>query len=452
MGDVVMFLDTQNQNTWVGQLSVLQTLRGFPIPGKDADDKWKKYVGKNNYEWCSAKSVTVVMPWFRPCQQERSSRWVVCDNPQGSDGSSGGSCAIKECTECGEKESKDECTATSCPDTIGAFKKGGKCHLQNSCDSGKYIDVPTAQTMLRLINAPRPEKEDMGSSDIEKTIQNCGDGALPPGHLKVLVVEAHEEGPINALHSRNVGAKSVLYLGHLLKEDFSESISGGKLNIVFPDKGALHRYTAEAVNKDVKEENLFFLKKDRVGEKTDTLPRIYQLKGGAEVKVGDDPNFSKDNFGENKFLVVDDFTNSGGTSLAALQILRAHGGKDITIFVSHFVAAYKPEMAVGLLKKLKGLNEQSAVDFKEQAKCSNWTEKTIDDKTFLEEKTFCGIDSSPQVNAVQMITTNSVSLITESEEVQKFITGAKPILKVKSLGNFLADKIEELDKENGWWK
>merc|ERR1712194_300041 len=250
MGDVVMFLDTQNQNTWVGQLSVLQTLRGFPIPGKDADDKWKKYVGKNNYEWCSAKSITVVMPWFRPCQQERSSRWVVCNDQKGSDGNDG-ICAKKQCTECGEKEKKNECTATSCLETFDAFKKGGKCHLQNSCDSGKYIDVPTAQTMLRLINAPQPTPGDMGPSSSGNDVSYC-DGKLPPGHLKVLVVEAHEEGPINALHrEEKVGSQSVLYLGHLLKEDFSDSIAKQKLNILFPDMGALHRYTEEAKGKGV---------------------------------------------------------------------------------------------------------------------------------------------------------------------------------------------------------
>ena len=42
--------------------------------------KWKKTIEKDKYSIQSAASLTIVIPWVRVCQMERTSRWTLRSN------------------------------------------------------------------------------------------------------------------------------------------------------------------------------------------------------------------------------------------------------------------------------------------------------------------------------------------------------------------------------------
>ena len=62
------------------QLSVLLFLQRFNVPHAleaYARDKWKATMADGAYDECSVASLTVVVPWYRHCQMERTCRWAV---------------------------------------------------------------------------------------------------------------------------------------------------------------------------------------------------------------------------------------------------------------------------------------------------------------------------------------------------------------------------------------
>ncbi|KAL3903926.1 MAG: hypothetical protein SGPRY_011483, partial [Prymnesium sp.] len=74
------------------QLAVLLQLQRFNVPKADKDlaaRKWKQ-LGPEDYEMCSAKSVTVVTPWYRHCQMERTCRWRVTEERKWDNGDPNG--------------------------------------------------------------------------------------------------------------------------------------------------------------------------------------------------------------------------------------------------------------------------------------------------------------------------------------------------------------------------
>ena len=79
---VIFLFDTVDRPRLFEQLALLHQLQGFCLP--DPDDsprKWKSYAAEGRYTWGRAHRVTVVLPWYRPCQMERTCRWEA---PQGN--------------------------------------------------------------------------------------------------------------------------------------------------------------------------------------------------------------------------------------------------------------------------------------------------------------------------------------------------------------------------------
>ena len=62
------------------QVAVLLFLQRFnvPLPLEEyAKGKWKATMADGKYEQSAVASLTVIIPWYRHCQMERTSRWTV---------------------------------------------------------------------------------------------------------------------------------------------------------------------------------------------------------------------------------------------------------------------------------------------------------------------------------------------------------------------------------------
>ena len=79
---VVLLFDQGPDTNTFEQLSILLFLQRFTVPHALAEyskDKWKRTITDGAYDVCSAASITVVVPWYRYCQMERTCRWSVMD-------------------------------------------------------------------------------------------------------------------------------------------------------------------------------------------------------------------------------------------------------------------------------------------------------------------------------------------------------------------------------------
>lgn len=308
---VIFLFDTVNQDRLFEQLALLQALQGFAVPdGENKKDKWKTYVESGGYSWGRASHVTVIVPWYRPCQMERMSRWQLVD---------------------------------------------GK--WQNSDANGLWLDVPTAQYMARLLSTP-------GSVPPLPGPNAALDGMplhplwRPP--LEILFVELHEEIPVkHAVSDLGAVVRTERFVPYFLEKFKTKEGYAGPAStyVLFPDRGAYVRYV-EAVNKKLKLDldHILFIKKTRVGESVEQAQQIFydiDKDGGLGHKTSFLPT--------DTVLIIDDFTNSGSTLFGAVNLAEkmVEGGKlNVSIFVSHLVAAYDPKVVEGLLKKLHGLGPQ----------------------------------------------------------------------------------------------
>eukprot|EP00913_Durusdinium_trenchii_P031482 g29475.t1 len=179
----------------------------------------------------------------------------------------------------------------------------------------------------------------------------------PP--LELLFVELHEEAPV---------ARSVSDLGATIRMErfvpyFLEKFKGkptypGKNNmyILFPDYGAYSRY-ATSVRERLKTENEksthFNGSKESVGTCRLEAIAIRHCQKGISM------NSSMDM--EDHILIIDDFTNSGGTLFGAVKLVKMYAGGseqiNVSIFVSHLVATYDPKTVEGLKEKLHELGK-----------------------------------------------------------------------------------------------
>uniref|UniRef100_A0A7S3FM32 Uncharacterized protein n=1 Tax=Haptolina ericina TaxID=156174 RepID=A0A7S3FM32_9EUKA len=79
---VVLLFDQGPDTNTFEQLSILLFLQRFTVPHALAEyskDKWKRTITDGAYDVCSAASITVIVPWYRYCQMERTCRWSVVD-------------------------------------------------------------------------------------------------------------------------------------------------------------------------------------------------------------------------------------------------------------------------------------------------------------------------------------------------------------------------------------
>ena len=105
---------------------------------------------------------------------------------------------------------------------------------------------------------------------------------------------------------------------------------------------------------------LRYIKKTRVGESIGQEQKLFYEEDRTENEKSDHFNGSKDHI-----LIIDDFTNSGGTLFGAvklfddgfflsrkLRLVKMYAGNagsdemNVSIFVSHLVATYDPKAAV----------------------------------------------------------------------------------------------------------
>lgn len=309
---VVMLFDTVNQERLFEQLCLLQALQGFAVPdSEDKSTKWKNYIHQGKYAWGRASEITVVLPWYRPCQMERTSRWQR--------------------------------------DASGTWTNGDP--------NGEWLDVPTAQYYARLLSTPGSVPPLPGPS------RAYDDMPLTPlwrPPLKLVFVELHEEAPIrHCVNDLNTNVRMVRYVPYFLDKFRAKKSYPGKarMYVLFPDKGAYDRYE-EAVTDNLKldPDHILFMAKVRVGDQTVQEQKLFFMKGGGEQ--GEKTEFSSDD----QVLIIDDFTNSGGTLLGAVKLVKQKtagpGISSVYIFVSHLVATYDAKVVEKLKKELHELGPQ----------------------------------------------------------------------------------------------
>jgi len=308
---IIFLFDTVDQSRFFEQLSLLQALQGFAVPdGEDKQTKWKTYVNAGTYSWGRAAHITVVLPWYRPCQMERTSRWHLAD---------------------------------------------GK--WTNSNPEGQWLDVPCAQYMARLLATP-------GSVPPLPGPNSAMDGMplnplwRPP--LELLFVELHEEGPVcRSVSDLGATIRMERFVPYFLDKFKAKPAYPGKNNmyILFPDHGAYDRYALSVLERlKLDTDHILYIKKTRVGESIGQEQKLFYDESGAE-KQRTDLFVDKDHI-----LIVDDFTNSGSTLFGAVELVKkcATAGSKVavSIFVSHLVATYDPKVVESLKEKLHKLGPE----------------------------------------------------------------------------------------------
>jgi len=323
---IVFLFDTVDQNRLFEQLSLLQALQGFAVPDADGcTAAWKGYVSAGTYSWGRASHITVVLPWYRPCQMERTSRWHLRD---------------------------------------------GK--WTNGDPEGQWLDVPTAQYLARLLSTPGSVPPLPGPS---ASLDGMPLSPLWRPPLELLFVELHEETPIS--HSvSDLGAtvRMERYVPYFLDRFKAADGYAGPADtfVLFPDLGAFKRY-GESVLQRLKldGDHILYIKKSRVGESVSREERLFYERGNEEP--GEVTSF----LSRHHILIIDDFTNSGSTLFGAANLARkmveGEGMISVSIFVTHLVAAYDPATVSGLRKKLGELGPN----------CRFYTTNTIPSTTDL---------------------------------------------------------------------
>jgi len=311
---VVMLFDTVDQGRFFEQLCLLQALQGFAIPEpEDKGTKWKTYVDSGKYSWGRAASITVVLPWFRPCQMERTSRWQLTDGSTGK--------------------------------------------WTNGDPEGEWLDVPSAQYYARLLSTPGSVPPLPGPSG---ALDNMPIQPLWRPPLELLFVELHEEKPVgHSVSDLNTDVRMIRYVPYFLDKYKAKRAYPGPAHmyVLFPDHGAHDRY-AQSVKDVLKldRDHILFIQKSRVGEAIEQVQKLfYEDKGGGQ---GERQEFTK----EDSILIIDDFTNSGSTLFGAVELIKSKvtggGTPPVHIFVSHLVAGYDKEVVEKLRTKLHGLGDQ----------------------------------------------------------------------------------------------
>mmetsp|Transcript_38336 Transcript_38336/g.124701 ORF Transcript_38336/g.124701 Transcript_38336/m.124701 type:complete len:533 (+) Transcript_38336:58-1656(+) len=280
------------------QLAVILFLQRFNVPhAKEqyARGKWKQTMADGAYDSCSVASLTIVVPWYRHCQMERTSRWTV---------------------------------------TTGKWDNGKP--------DGEFVDVPTCQSFAAMLSAlplPPPAR--------------C---AAPPPPQQLLLLDIHEYEDLEAtLNSTGRWANRrreydyVRGLGTYFASPFDRFLSTvlqprvqedpRRAFIVFPDHGA-HRRFYQMVHRcipGIQYENILWIDKTRVGAD------IVQAKSFSFVDAAGAEHPKTSNFPPGTFvLLADDFTNSGSTLFGGAEVIRTHadGAIKVCAYVSHYVAKY----------------------------------------------------------------------------------------------------------------
>ncbi len=306
--DVVVILNMDSNEYQFEQLSLLLLLQRFEVPDplpEYAKNKWKRSLADGKFSVGSAASISVVVPWYRYCQMERTCRW-----------------------ELGGEDRK----------------------WNNAVADGPFVDMPTCASFAALMSAAPCE-------------------AVPRRIPKrLLFVDIHEYSDLervltasghwaNATRDYDLVSGSGTYFASAFRM-FLESYYLPSLRevrasfVVFPDHGAPRRFytMVHAAVKGIALENILWIAKTRVGAQISQAETLFYLDGsGVEQVRAQLP-------ADANVLIADDFTNSGSTLFGAAQIVRklASGSIEVGAYVSHFVAKYDRATVTKFVDKLYG--------------------------------------------------------------------------------------------------
>jgi len=308
---IVLLLNLDDPKSQFEQLALLLFLQRFIVPhplAEYAKDAWKKTYADGKFDTCSAASITVIVPWYRHCQMERTSRWALTGDDE---------------------------------------------HLkwENRQPRGEYIDVPTANAFAALLSC-RP----------------CEMGGAPPAPPKqALFVDIHEYAELerwlvatgswsNPRQRYDFAAGSGTFFASafrdFLSREFAPKLDApGSAFVVFPDHGAHRRFCTMVVTQvgGISRERVLFLSKKRTGTEITQSSMLSFVDEAGEVRSRDEPLPEGATV-----LIADDFTNSGSTLFGGADIIRKSGGRDLTVsaYVSHFVAMYSRSTVAKFVERL----------------------------------------------------------------------------------------------------
>mmetsp|Transcript_27495 Transcript_27495/g.83656 ORF Transcript_27495/g.83656 Transcript_27495/m.83656 type:complete len:449 (+) Transcript_27495:107-1453(+) len=328
-GRHVIFLMSSDKEMIFEQLSVLLFLQRFhvPLPLEEyAKDKWKRSLADSKYEIASAAFITVVIPWYRHCQMERTSRWAIAD---------------------------------------------GK--WVNSKPEGNFVDVPTALQYAALLSAPPIVAGPRGGGPWPKP------PLPPPPKKRLMLLDIHEyedlelalnasgawanpQVPYDYVHGTGTYFASAFdyFLQYILQAKFTGDKSG--CFVVFPDAGAhrrFHRMVMRACQ--IGQTQILWIPKSRIGaDIKQTNGLMYLDEAGAE-RLRADPIP-----GSSYVLLADDFTNSGSTLFGGAKVIRKHAEPSVHVaaYVSHFVGKYdRPTVSKFVSSLYDNTGERSLDEF-----------------------------------------------------------------------------------------
>jgi len=121
--------------------------------------------------------------------------------------------------------------------------------------------------------------------------------------------------------------------------------------VLFPDHGAFDRYSSAVTDRlSLDHDHILFIQKTRVGEKITQEQKLFFENAKGEP-LGEKHSFVS----TDHVLIIDDFTNSGGTLFGAVNLCNKmceSGCPQVAIFVSHLVATYDPKQVEAIKEKL----------------------------------------------------------------------------------------------------
>jgi len=318
---VVVLLSQDDTTNSFAQLSLVLWLQRFLVPTADdkyASGKWKDTVHDGAFSVASVASLSIVIPWYRFCQMERTSRWTR---------------------------------------TADAAKP-----WDNKQSLGQWLDIPTAQVFASLLSAdppPVPLPSTAGAPSVPP---------LPPKQL--LLIDIHDDlkgVPViestlagsgkwaNPTKPYDLPTGTGTYFASafhsFLNTSFAKSVSDvSSAFVVFPDVGAFRRFEKMVLASlpGIAPDHVLFIEKSRTGTQISQSDNLYYHDAsGTKCQRETLPASAS-------VLIPDDFTNSGSTLFGAGTIVRKHAAGSLTVaaFVTHFVAKYERAVVDKFVAKL----------------------------------------------------------------------------------------------------
>jgi len=176
--------------------------------------------------------------------------------------------------------------------------------------------------------------------------------------VELLFVELHEEVPVSHCVS-DLGAtiRTERFVPYFLDKFRGKKAYPGKnhMYILFPDRGAFTRYSESAKEVlSLDNDHIIFIEKTRVGEQTSIVQKLFYEQGEGQP-LGEKTTFKS----TDHILIVDDFTNSGGTLFGAVDLVNnLTTGEEtpaVDIYVSHIVATYDQKVVSSIKEKLHAM-------------------------------------------------------------------------------------------------